>query len=125
MACEITTVVDGMRRLLGGTGVHRRSCRSTSRLDCRSCRRRHEFRSDRIRDPLPQPAIDLRFGGGVELPSVNAFDGRELIRPARSPQRRRYPLIEHPAHREWDETPAETVLRQEDEASRHVELLAA
>src|ERR1700719_1824247 len=52
-----------------------------------ACRRRHEFRPDRIGDRLAQDPIDLGLGGRIEPPARHPVDRLQLIGMTRAPQR--------------------------------------
>src|ERR1700723_13042 len=58
--------------------------------DGASCRRRHEFRSHRTSDRLPQNLIDCRQRIRAELPVLGARHSFQFFR-MRAPQRRRDP----------------------------------
>src|SRR5437660_8263986 len=60
--------------ILGGDGV--------------SCRRRHEFGTDRIGDRIPQNLIDRRERIRVEVPVEGARHSFQFCRMPRAPQRR-------------------------------------
>ena len=68
-----------------------------STISCRRCaarRGRHEFGADCIADGRVEDAIDLRLGGGINMPPAHLVDREQLAGVARAPQRRRDALVE-------------------------------
>src|SRR5271168_1333428 len=66
-----------------------------------SCRRRHEFGTDRISDRLPQNLIDRRECVRVQLPVEGARHSFQFLGMSRAPQRRGDSgLVQHPTHGE-------------------------
>ncbi len=58
---------------------------------------------------MPQDSIDCRFGGDIDRPPAHLIDRLQLIRMPCTPQCRRDALVEHPAHRQVNDTPAEAI----------------
>src|SRR5690348_18320857 len=92
---------------------------------CRGLVRRcHEFRTYRLRNVVRQDPVDLLHCRVVQRPSIDPIDWRELVRPARAPQRESGTLlVEDPAHREMDDAPSKIMLRETVERLRGVEIL--
>ena len=84
---------------------------------------RHEFRTHRIGNQLPQDPIDLGFSGGIEGPPDHVVHWLQLTGTARAPQRGGDTLVEYPTDRQVNDALAETFLGQLIEALHGGEIL--